>query len=386
MIGKLLFAWLLALGASACAGPQLGEVPGSQGLVEYTSVVHPVSGAELPRIRLPERPEVEARVNQTLDAHAADLRCDSTGEDIEWNTYARVTYAANDVFSVRIVSNLYCGGAHPTIDEDSSLTFDLRTGEAIPFRSLFADYERDAGAITGAYLVHLTDEEREGCEDFLTAAELEGHYFSYTISPSGVRMRTAFPFVIKVCNRTAVVPFAALAPHGRAGGVLERLAGLPLPADVVAEIDRLIADCEPEFGASEDSVSPEARRASLDAVEVCELTGDGWPDYLIDDSDVACAAGVSFRHGNGGTGIVVMVSDRDGVRVAFNAPAFGARVEEAPGAPRLWLLLGGSNCGQDTKGVPRSAMIACARPLDWNAGTGSFALAAMSETRFEGAP
>jgi len=219
----------LALVALACAGAAPGREtprPGA-GTVEYRMVASPVSGVEMPRIRLPERPEVEQQVNAQLDAEAADLRCmdgDVDANEGWWESSVSVTYAMNDVFSVSIASNFYCGGAHPMNDADSSQTFDLRTGRSVRFRSLFEDYDRDAAEIERAYLSHLTAEDREGCEDVLTAEGLEGHYFAYTIAPEGVRMRTSFPHVIEACNRTAVVPFAELRAYARPGGILVRLA------------------------------------------------------------------------------------------------------------------------------------------------------------------
>lgn len=148
--------------------------------------------------------------------------------------------------------------------------------------------------------------------------------------------------------------------------------GAVLPDSVVTEVDRLIAECEYD----DTKVSAEERQASLDSVESYDLNGDAFTDYLIVDWSVACPIGVSYRHGNAGTGVIIMAGSADGAQVAGNAIAHGVRVEARSGAPdRVWLLLGGGYCGQDTQGVPRSEMQSCERPLEWNAERAEFMLA-----------
>ncbi|MGH0029858.1 MAG: GNA1162 family protein [Myxococcota bacterium] len=161
-----------------------------------------------------------------------------------------------------------------------------------------------------------------------------------------------------------------------------RPAGAALPDGVVAAVDRLIAECEIEEGPPTTTAAE--RQASLEAVETCDLDGDAYPDYLIDDARVACAAGLSFRHGNGGTGILLLKGGADDASLAAGATAFGARIEQRAGAPdRVWLLLGGAYCGQDTAGLSRAEMTACERPLVWDAEGRTLVLAGHDQTRFD---
>lgn len=186
-----------------------------------------MSGVEMPRIRLPDRPEVEKRVNDQFDSLAASLTCfdvEMDGENAWYDTSTVVTYAANDVLSVQVVSSYYCGGAYPTNGADSSMTFDLRTGQAVGFRALFADYEGDGAAIARAYLKRLFPEDLEDCEDVLTVEELDGHYFAYTVSPEGLRLQPAFPQAFAACGHRATLPFSGLRPFAAPGGILVRLA------------------------------------------------------------------------------------------------------------------------------------------------------------------
>jgi hypothetical protein len=151
-----------------------------------------------------------------------------------------------------------------------------------------------------------------------------------------------------------------------------------LPDQVVAEVDRLIAECEFE----DLQAGAEERQESLDSVNRHELNGDAFPDYLIIDGYIACPAGLSFRHGNAGTGVILWAGSEDGAHRAFDIIAFGASVEpQADGPDRVWLQLGGRYCGQDTEGVPRSEMTGCERPLVWDAEKAAFVLAPPDQTR-----
>jgi hypothetical protein len=181
------------------------------------------SGVEMPRISLPERPDVEQRVNEELDVHAASLMC-LDPESGSYSARAVVTHADDDVFSVHVGVSYYCGGAYPVNHADSSITFDLRTGEAVRFTALFADYERDRAAIARAFLESLSAEDLEGCEDVLTVEGLDEQYFAYTISTEGLRVEPSFPHVVEVCNRDSVVPFDELRAFAAPGGILARVA------------------------------------------------------------------------------------------------------------------------------------------------------------------
>jgi hypothetical protein len=186
-------------------------------------VAHPTSGAELPRIRLPERPEVEQRVNEQLDSLAGDLMCEDPS--FTYHSTASVEHSVDDVFSVLVSASYYCGGPYPVDGADQSTTFDLQTGEAVRFAELFEDYERDGTAIARAFVESISAADLEGCEDVLTPEELLGlQAFSYTISTAGLRVVPTFAHVISVCNGQSTVPFDALRAFAARGGILLRVA------------------------------------------------------------------------------------------------------------------------------------------------------------------
>ena len=152
----------------------------------------------------------------------------------------------------------------------------------------------------------------------------------------------------------------------------------PLPDSVVAEIDRLIEECEFE----DEKATAEQRQESLDSVERYDLNGDEFSDYLIIDAAVACPAGASFRHGNSGMGVIIFAGSRSGAEKTLDAVAHDVRTEARPNAPhQLWLLLGGTLCGYDPVAT-RSDLKACERPLEWDAKTAEFVLAPDDQTLF----
>jgi hypothetical protein len=218
-------ALCLLLAAGACARspqPRDASVSGG-GPVAFAMVRHPVSGVEVPQIAFPERPGVEQAVNQELDSVAADLRCDPE-QGGEFDSTLHVTHAANDVFSVSIRATIFCSGlAYPTLDADFSMTFDLWTGEVVPFRELFADYERDFVAIAEVYRATIPAD-REGCWEEHTVETLESYGFGYTLASDGLTVRPEFPHVIAACADEGVLPFDQVQALAVRGGILERVA------------------------------------------------------------------------------------------------------------------------------------------------------------------
>ena len=210
------FIFLVLLGA-ARTGPHGGQV-------DYRMVPHPVSGVELPRISLSERPAVEQAVNEFLESTAADMMCqsDTPTEDQEYSASVEVTYAENDVLSISIHASGFCGGAHPIVGANHSVTFDLLTGRPVSFRELFEDYERDAAEIATAYLASLSAEALEGCEEDFDALEMYG--FSYTLSRQGVVIQPEFPHVMVACAHPSMVPFERILGLASKESILIRVA------------------------------------------------------------------------------------------------------------------------------------------------------------------
>ncbi len=125
-------------------------------------------------MKLPERPAVAARVNREIEALASELRCPEGTKHtapLAYRSRAAVTYAADDVLSVSVHAAYDCG-AYPTDDANASVTYDLRTGEHVPFEMLFADYGRDEARIVRALLPALRKAGfavSEACAEVLTS-------------------------------------------------------------------------------------------------------------------------------------------------------------------------------------------------------------------------
>ena len=210
--------------------------------VAYRAVRDTLSGAKLPR--LTDARSVQARaVNRQLDSISAGLRCweriDQFGHKTEHWSVSRTTYAADDVLSVFIRFGGFCGGAHPINGVNVSATFDLRTGKPVPFRELFADYERDAHAIVRALfpaqtaaadrlspseIEQATHEDETYCLQLYTTAELARTSFAYSFSYAGLVVEPDFPHVIRACAEDAVVPYERLRPFAAPGSILARVA------------------------------------------------------------------------------------------------------------------------------------------------------------------
>ena len=195
---------------------------------------------------LPGRPDVEARVNASLDSLSASLTCAPAGEPaprpfspdagMMFESRARVTHAADDVLSVSVHASYFCGTAYPTNDANLSVTYDLATGEPVPFEALFRDYDEDRAAVAGVLQTTLAPAAAGGeaasvCADLFASPEaVAGMTFAYALTDEGVLVQPELPHVTEVCAAEATVPYASLRAYARDGGVLARVADASVAA------------------------------------------------------------------------------------------------------------------------------------------------------------
>lgn len=198
--------------------------------VTYELTARSPSGAILPQVILPDRPAVAAEVNRDLKAVASGLRClkgTKHTAPLAYRSRASVTYAANDVLSVSVHAAYDCGGAYPTNDANASVTYDLRSGERVPFEVLFTNYRRDEAHIVRALLPALRAAgmaASKACSGVLTAENLSSYGFAYALSRAGLTVQPRFPHVIEACSQESTVPFRRLEVFAWADGVLARVA------------------------------------------------------------------------------------------------------------------------------------------------------------------
>jgi hypothetical protein len=209
------------------------------GRIAFAMVRDSGTGAVLPR--LTDSAGAQARaVNRFLDSMSATMRCDTAfapnGDPTEFEAEARVTYAADSIFSVHIRESYYCGGPYPTNGANFSATFDMRTGVEVPFEALFADWARDGAAIVrviypeqvaGADRIAAAgepDPDDEDCNQFYAPDRLAEGGFHYAFSDAGLMVEADFPHVIAACGGEAVVPYERLRPFAAPGGILARRA------------------------------------------------------------------------------------------------------------------------------------------------------------------
>lgn len=150
---------------------------------------------------------------------------------------------------------------------------------------------------------------------------------------------------------------------------------LNLPPAVIAEIHNLEEECRL------DKTSTQQNEFSYDYMKYADLNGDGIKDYIIEDAYIPCEAGASFRHGNGGTGVIILAGTSDDAIKAFDKTVFGISIEKDNSKSVAWVAVGGHYCGQKTF-VSRAASISCDRPLVWNASSKQFDFAPLKQSRF----
>ncbi len=234
------FVTVLAAVAGCTRTPDAPTTAGpADGAVEVRTVRDDSTGAELPRVTLAGRPEIERLVNAGLDSLSASLTCGadagSDTTDSSFVTRASVAHAADDVLSVSVHSSYYCGTAYPTNDANLSVTYDLTTGASVPFEALFRDYDADRAAIAGVLQTTLfsaagsgdagaAGEGADGCQDMFTAEGVAAMSFAYTLTGEGLAVQPQFPHVIEACAVESTIPYGSLRAYAAEGGVLARVA------------------------------------------------------------------------------------------------------------------------------------------------------------------
>ena len=225
---------LLALLLAGCTGGSSTPETAATDSVQVRLVRDTLSGADLPRVTLPARPDVERRVNASLDSLSASLRCeDADAADTTFDTRASTAYAGDDVLSVSVHAAYYCGGPYPTNDANLSVTYDLTTGREVPFEALWRDYAADRDVLLGLFSASLQTGPfdtagADDCRDVLTPELLAQNGFAYTLTKDGLTVQPDFPHVVEACANEAVLPYASVRAFAAEGSVLARVADHPL--------------------------------------------------------------------------------------------------------------------------------------------------------------
>ncbi len=145
-----------------------------------------------------------------------------------------------------------------------------------------------------------------------------------------------------------------------------------LPISVQKELAEMMKICKDTGG--KPSKSP-------GLLIVADLTGDGLPDFVIDQAAFNCDGALSLFTGSGGSQVLVYVGTPDGqANQAFAGGTFGVKVDKESKPARLKIIVGGPLCGQKvTPQTPRANYKSCWRPVQWNASTKKLDYAPLSQ-------
>lgn len=132
-----------------------------------------------------------------------------------------------------------------------------------------------------------------------------------------------------------------------------------LPASVKKELSEMRTMCRGVGG--KPTKSPKL-------VLIADLTGDGLPDYVIDQGAFGCKGAASLFSGSGGSQMLAFVGTADGQAVqAFSSGTFGVKVDNTSKPAELLVMVGGTLCGQKaTLNMARTDHELCWRPVVWN--------------------
>lgn len=169
----------------------------------------------------------------------------------------------------------------------------------------------------------------------------------------------------------ALLTLALVAGESRAQGQAQK----KLPQAVQKELAEMLKTCRDAGG--KPMKSPEL-------LVVAELTGDGLPDFVINQGAFNCEGAASLYSGSGGSQMSVYVGTPDGqAQQAFSTGSFDVKVDKTARPATLQVVVGGALCGQRiTASMPRSAYKSCWRPVQWNAKARKMDFAPVSQVKF----
>jgi hypothetical protein len=208
----------------------------NRGEIAYAKTRVRRTGILFPRlVRLKDK-GVLRKVNRQIDKVTSDFGCDSGDKQSYYKVRSRVDFADKDIFSIYASAEYYCGGAYPTNDSNTSLTFDLRTGKQIEFEELFTNYESNkreilrvifAKQVAHSENLVKTGKQKAGtCEgdaDLYSLDNLENSTFAFNFSKEGLRVQPEWPHAIEACARIVSVPYNKLSKFAALDGVLVRV-------------------------------------------------------------------------------------------------------------------------------------------------------------------
>jgi hypothetical protein len=144
----------------------------------------------------------------------------------------------------------------------------------------------------------------------------------------------------------------------------------PLPTVVAKAVREIAAVCNENDGKAD----------MTNAVKHADLNGDGIEDYVLDVGSVNCVGAASV-YGDRAKGVIVYVGDgKGGATEAFNDNSYGATLDGAGPAAKLWLTVSGRLCGKPPAQDFASENF-CDRSLVWNAKTRKFDYAPVSTVK-----
>ncbi len=129
-----------------------------------------------------------------------------------------VSYAKNNILSIPMNAEYYCmGSAHPDAG-NNNMTFNLKTGEEIPFEKVFTDIDKTMKFIFQDTIADAKNDPTD-CDaqyidpDTFSTSSQAG--FSYFVDGKneGINVSLEFAHVIQACDINKTVPFAMIAPY-----------------------------------------------------------------------------------------------------------------------------------------------------------------------------
>lgn len=197
--------------------------------IEYKMMGTPNPTYFYPQIVNYKNKETMDKVNTEL-AHELEFSgcpSDISQENLSWNLKLAIDYSKNDIFSVNVSGDYYCGGPYPVNNYSNTITFDMTTGEKITFENLFKNYEENKKEIINIIYgdTVLSSDKNDICTNVNTIDNIISNPQNYRISKDkkAIIVRPEYPHIIEHCINNAEISIEKLAPFLNENSILNRI-------------------------------------------------------------------------------------------------------------------------------------------------------------------
>lgn len=175
-----------------------------------------VLGGAISMVELPETVAHAARFNAAMlswlqEQIVAYFGCALAPAEIDFRSHSEIDWSAGDLVMVRELTDVYCGGAHPS-GGVAYHTWSLARGEMIEPWTWIRGAKNGDEYAAPPKLNKIIIGDPAGAQEECRSEVLRNNHYTLRPTPGGLAFSSSYAHAIQSCNDDTIVPYAKLAP------------------------------------------------------------------------------------------------------------------------------------------------------------------------------